>query len=286
MQNFTNVTQINKSFSKCQLSTTESISDFDKKIARFISDRGITKEKNSFFKLAKQMAPIKLQSALSIAFNWREITKQFMFTTLTSLGTLAEKIGALNSPPQNIIRALQTGVAVIADDLNNVFAEFQAKAPNGPAGVHYQWWEDTILNPLIKQAAEKNYPCPSLISPNTQNLLLGMLHLAKNPLGTAVQLRVVEAIALDIVLAFRPLFAAVEVDGKKLFPHRDDLVWINSHIKAEVVHHRQVTDTENGMMCIASTPEEQQEILMLSKEYVDLWGDVFDEFEYFLKSTQ
>jgi hypothetical protein len=258
-------------------SGSPTIRDLDTQVRNLIIEAGLTKDKNSFFKEAKKIKRIDTYSAMIIAANWREITKTFMFTTLIGIGHFAEKIGSSSSPHENLLKVLQTSIAVISDDLNNVFHIFKEQAPTGPEGIHYIWWENTILNPLRK-ACNTTSTNTGLTLPLTKKLTEGMTQLSKNPLGFAVQLRIVEAIALDIVLAFRPLFFAVEVKGKKLFTDRRDLNWIYSHITAEVVHHQQVKDLGSGMMIVAQTPADQNEILKIAKWYIGLWSGVFDEF--------
>jgi len=257
--------------------------ELDALISNIIIKANITKEKNIFFNDAKKINAIDAYPAMIIAASWREITKAFMFTTLVGIGDFAKKIGAAHSPNENFLKVLQTSVAVISDDLNNVFHLFKEQAPEGPGGIHYLWWESAILKPL-QNACGINLTNTEIVLPAAKKLTEGMAQLCKDPLGFAVQLRVVEAIALDIVLAFRPLFYAVEKNGQKLFSERSDLNWIYSHITAEVVHNQQVKDEEYGMMLIAQTPEEKHQIIKLSQWYIDLWAGVFDEFAHILHS--
>lgn len=260
-----------------------STKEIDSKIDHLIENAKITKETNPFFIKAKQVSQVPLEPALMIAFNWREITKKFMFTVLTGLGVMAEKINELDFPSKYAMRVLQTGIAVISDDLNNVFPALAEKAPSGPEGAHYIWWENSILVPLLEAGHKKSLPIP-IISSKTKRLLQNMNKLSKNSLGVAIQLRVVEAIALDIVLAFLPLFSKTSLDTQPIFQSRENLSWITAHIKAEVIHHRQVTHDDNGVMNIVNTIKEQEELFFLAEEYINSWKGVFEDFYAFLDS--
>lgn len=255
-------------------------------ISELIKKEGITKEDNNFFKEAKKTQNINAYPAMIIAANWREITKTFMFTTLTGIGNFAEVMGSEYAPNKNLLKVLQTSVSVISDDINNTFAIFNKKAPKGFEGIHYLWWESTILDPLKKACSTNNIEIntQSILLPTVKHLTAGMVQLSKNILGFAVQLRIVEEIALDICLAFRPLFGAVTVNNKKLFSKREDLDWIYSHITAEVVHNNQVKDSETGMVIIAQTNDDKDTMIKLSREYIKLWAMVFDEFALTIQS--
>lgn len=255
-----------------------SLEELNEAISRIIKQAELTKETNNFFKAAKSIKKVDAYSASLIASNWREITRTFSFTTLVSMGKFSETMSSNRYPDKNLLKVLQTSMMVISDDFNNIFSVFQKIAPKGSAGIHYIWWEETILNPL-KEACRYDKESPLFdIFPKTQSLLDAMIELSKNPFGFALQLYIVETIALDIVLAFRPLFSAVEVNNKKVFPERSDMEWIYSHITAEVIHRRQVSDIETGMLIIATTLEEQKDLLRLAQWYTKRWAEVFDEF--------
>ena len=76
-----------------------------------------------------------------------------------------------------------------------------------------------------------------------------------------------------------PLFlAASTIDGEKLFTGRDDLAWIDTHIRAEVIHARDVRDGETGMASLAVSEPEQQRLLALTRHYAHLWNEVLEDF--------
>jgi len=255
-----------------------SLEELNEALSRIIKQAELTKETNNFFKTTKSIKKVDAYSASLIASNWREITRTFSFTTLVSMGKFSEAMSSNRYPDKAFLKVLQTSLMVISDDFNNIFSVFQKVAPKGSAGIHYVWWEETILNPLKEACNYKKENHLFEIFPKTQSLLDAMIELSKNPLGFALQLYIVEMIALDIVLAFRPLFSAVEVNNKKVFPKRSDLEWIYSHITAEVIHRRQVSDTETGTLMIARTLEEQKNLIHLAQWYTKKWADVFDEF--------
>lgn len=255
----------------------------DNEISAMIDAAALTQKKNSFFQAARATESCSLESALHIAYNWRAFTKQFVFTTITGLGTLADEVRLLNSPPDSVLHVLQTGFAIVSDDLMNASPILSEVAPKGPAGIHYRWWQDTILTPLENLAAEKNLNTKLTLTKQTNQLLDKMAQLAKTNIGAVVQLRVVEAIAYDIVLAFRIMYANLQVDGAAVFPHRDDLAWMNSHVKAEVIHHRQATDDDSSLVRVANTSAEQEHLLATVQEYIDCWVDFLNSFAQFLK---
>lgn len=254
----------------------------EERISCMIKKANLTGDTNSFFILAKETRKISLGPALMIALSWREITKKFMFTVIAGLGVLAEKISELDNPPENILHALQIGIAIIADDLNNVSTIFKEIAPQGEAGIHYRWWEDSMLNPLLKAAKINHLSYKTDKASKTDILLKNMTTLSKTPLGAVIQLRVVEAIALDIMTAFSYLFRSLEIEGKKFFNYKDALALIHSHIKAEVFHCQQVTDKDSSIINIFSSLREQEQLLLLAYDYINCWSDVFMEYKSFL----
>ena len=261
-----------------------SFDQIDAEVDQMLQNHKLLRKTNDFFVLSKKMSEFPMSSCIHIAHNWFEITRQFLFTVLTSVGVFSEKIRELDDSPYHLMNVLQSSVKIISDDLMNMFPTLQEVAPKGAAGSHFQWWEDSVLNVLIKKANVQDQ-VKKEISPNVQTLLNFMVTLSKEPMGAAVQLRIVEAIALDIVLAFRAIYSSLTYDNQKVFPNLNDLAWINAHIKAEVVHHRQVKDEENGgMVLIASTPEEQRKFLVLTKEYIECWSGALHDFEKYLKN--
>lgn len=260
-------------------------SQIENLIDSMLHNKQLTRETNGFFKLSKAQKYISLTGAVQIVFNWREITREFLFTVLTGIGVFSEELRKVNAPSHHLIHVLQTEVAVISDDLNNIFPTLQEVAPKGPDGVHYIWWENSIANVIYDLANKKNILKANKLSSRVQKLLHCMVKLSKNKLGAAVQLRVVEAIAQDIVLSYRALFSNMEVDGIKVFPDLKDLAWVNAHIRAEVIHHRQVKDAQGGVSYIADNFEEQQELLSLTEEYIDAWAGALEDFKVFVRSS-
>ncbi len=263
-----------------------STQNMEQKIIQILKQKNLSEKNHSFFiSSAAYRRPatklINIKSAFEIARHWQVMTKTFMFTTLRSLSKLSEYLEACENPKDEMLAALQTGIHVISDDLNNNHPAFAQVAPHGPRGIHYKWWQNDIVMPLAKILNTDSWASLPL-STNIKQLLLGMDSLASEPFGFAVQLRVVEAIALPIAIAFRDIFSNVSYAGKKIFPNRMALAWIISHIKAEVTHHSQVSDNENGMAYVATTFNEQQQFLQMTKHYADLWETALNDFYSFL----
>ena len=247
-----------------------------------LKESNLTRHTNPFFLLAKKEPKVSADAAIRLAVNWREITKQFLFTVLTGLGTLAEETRKATNPSYDVIAVLQSGIKVISDDLSNICPILNEAAPEGPLGAHYIWWENSVLNVILnKNNTENTYK----VSSKVQKLLDYMVVLSKEPFGAAVQLRIVEAIAMDIAIAFRGIYSLFAINEQKIFPNVDDLAWINAHIKAEVAHHKQVKNDDSGMVKIAITPEEQRTLLVLTKEYVDCWNGALNDFEQIIQCT-
>lgn len=246
-------------------------------ITSIINDTTLGKNNNNFFLQAAKNKKIDVNTAFDIAYNWREITKTFLFTAIKGLGCLAEKIGQEENPNPKLLSVLQTSFSIISDDLNNSHTIFKKSAPLGPKGAHYKWWEDSILNPLAQLVRSKK----SNLSNGTIMLKKKMYELSRSYLGAAVQLRVVEAIALDICIAFFNLFSNVEYQGRQFFTS-SDLAWITSHMKAEQIHHEQVCNIFSGMSGIATTQDEKKELLLLVQEYSNSWKVTLEDFSIYL----
>lgn len=253
----------------------------EKKIDKLIQDNGLSKTKHPFFVQAerdsKQAKPITIQVAFEIARHWEEMTKFFMFTTFRSLAKLSETLEEQDSPDMDVLTALQTGVKVISDDLTNHHKDFKEVAPLGPKGIHYIWWNNDIVQPLatkLKLSSWKDMPLRSQV----HALINGMRELANEPFGFAIQLRIVEEVALYIAIAFRDIYSNVFDKGEKIFTTRKQLSWITSHIKAEVSHHSQVSDTETGMIFVANTPAQQKIFLEKIQWYIQLWHSALHDF--------
>lgn len=266
----------------------QSSQQIENNIIEIIDAANLTNTKNPFFLLAKQYQmdkrPVNLITAFEIARHWEVMTKNFMFTTLRSLATLSYKLAQLDDPSDDALAALQTGIKVISDDLNNNHDAFSSAAPKGPRGIHYKWWHNDIVMPLANKLEENITSMP--LSKNITQLIAGMNKLADDAFGFAIQLRIVEAIALDIAVSFRSIFANTVCNNQKLFT-RENLSWIIAHIKAEVTHHEQVADVENGTAFIATSLEEQEYLLKTMAKYADLWSNALQDFHGFLaRDTQ
>lgn len=233
---------------------------------------------NTFFGSARSVETVSPQAALDVAVWWRVMTKSFMFSTLAGLGTMARTFSTREAPTQDLLGAFQTVYQVIGDDLDNAAPEFSAVAPRGPAGIHYVWWDDTIVAPLVARLGQQAQQSAEDVPAPVATLLANMERLADSPLGAAVQLRVVETIALDIAVAFRRMYAKVWVDGEKVFGETEQFAWIDAHIKAETVHAAQVSDDETGMTTMVTTAEEAAEFERLVSEYVDSWSGALESF--------
>lgn len=263
-----------------------SIEKIEERITDIIKHKQLLKDQHPFFNAARLYSAldtkqINVKAAFEIARHWELMTKTFMFTTLSSLGVLSQQLAKTNSCPFGILSALQTGVKVISDDLNNNHPAFAKVAPKGSNGIHYQWWSTEIVFPIAEKLSLTSWSAlPS--SENISALLAGMHLLANKPFGFAIQLRLVEAIALEIAIAFRYVFSSTFHEGKRIFETRNQLAWITSHIMAEVNHHNDVSDMEAGMSSIAATFQEQQDFLITMEWYAELWFKALYDFYNFL----
>lgn len=259
----------------CDISALDT-NQIEENISSIIKEAGLNKS-NKFFLRAQKIQKIDINSAFNIAYNWREITKTFLFTTISGLGYLSDKVGNEQHPNSQLLGVMQTSLRIISDDLGNNNTNFRG-SPCGTNAIHYRWWEDSILTPLKGYLDIKAV----ILAPGTIILTNKMRELSNNYLGVAVQLRVVEAIAKNICLAFLPIFSKVEYEGKKIFKPKKDLTWILAHIKAETFHHKQVCDKNSGMTQVAVTLEHKKDILMLIHEYACIWANALDNLADFL----
>lgn len=249
----------------------------DERVDKEISAARLGRTDNAFFGAARQTESVSPQAAYDIAVWWRAMTKSFMFSTLAGLGVMAREFCS-TSPDRELLGAFQTVYQVIGDDLDNAAPEFRAVAPSGPAGIHYLWWEDTIVAPLAAHLGKEGQEDAALLPGPVRELLAHMDRLATSPLGAAVQLRVVETIALDIAVGFRRMYAKVWVDGARVFGSNDQFAWIDAHIKAETVHAAQVSDDETGMTGLVTDAERATEFLGLVTEYAAHWSQALECF--------
>jgi len=253
-------------------------SDFDARIAECLENSHLTRETNRFFIEAKRVKTINPLPALRIAHGWREMTKAFMFTSIAGLGLMAQEADSQAAPNVNLLKSMQTVFQVIGDDLSNLMPAFQKVAPAGPAGMHYAWWESAIVDPLKAALGAPLNDTTHMLPAGQQRLIANMRALAYEPLGAAVQLRVVEAIALDITVAFKRIFSKVQVQGERLFSKPDQFAWMDSHIEAEVEHHKAVSHDDTGTTAIADTATQQARMFNLTQTYAHHWNVALNEF--------
>lgn len=248
------------------------IDEMNRNIDEIIVKNAISKKNNYFFNLtsSEDFSP---KEAYQIAGNWLQITKTFMFTVIQGLGVLSSSLLKSENPVDSQLLVLQTAVYVISDDLNNCHPIFKKVSPKGPRGVHYRWWENTILEKLQSIVHE-----PVVLTESVTALLSKMHELTDNIMGAAVQLRIVEAIAFDISSSFLVIFGSVKHNGELVFPNDGDKAWITAHIEAETVHNQQVSNTISGMAKIAQTFEEQQLMLDMANNYAKVWALALDSF--------
>jgi Family of unknown function (DUF6202) len=253
-------------------------------ITDLIAQAQLTRETNAFFVGAKAVRAIDPLPALRIAHSWREMTKAFMFTSLAGLGVLAKQADDQAYPSPDLLNTIQTIFGVIGDDLTNLMPAFKKVAPAGAAGMHYAWWETDIVTPLKAIAGPSGNAL--VLGAGAQALIANMRRLTDDPFGAAIQLRVVEAIALDITVAYKRIMSKVMVDGRRVFSRPAQLDWMNSHIEAEVAHHKAVSDHDTGTSGIADTPAKRQQMLALTREYIANWSLALDEFAALLPEAR
>jgi hypothetical protein len=250
----------------------------DQQIADVIESARLTRDTNPFFTGAKKVRAIAPLPALRIAHGWREITKCFMFTSIAGLGELAKEADSHEYPREDLLSTMQTIFGVIGDDLSNLMEDFSKVAPSGPAGMHYAWWETDIVAPLRKLAGDEFPTGAPTLDPGPIRLIRNMRRLADHSLGAAIQLRVVEAIALDIAVAFKRVMRRVVHQGQRVFAGPAHFKWMDSHISAEVAHHKAVSDNDTGTCIIADTVRKRELMLSLTREYVKNWQLALADF--------
>lgn len=260
-------------------SSTESQPVLEHRVSEAIAAAGLCRPDNRFFEHARSAEQVEPLAALRIARQWQSMTRAFMFTTVAGLGSLAVRFGTGAEPDREVLGAFQTAYKVIGDDMANFAPDFAAVSPRGVDGVHYLWWADSIVAPLVNALGPADAEPAADASDGVAALIANMARLAEEPLGAAVQLRVVEAIALDIAVAFRRIFARVEVAGAALYREAGALDWIDAHIRAETSHAKSVSDDETGMTAMAATPEEREEFLRLALEYAANWARALGDFD-------
>ncbi|MFB6909022.1 DUF6202 family protein [Streptomyces bacillaris] len=259
--------------------------ELDARVEAAIDAAGLRRADNPFFDAARRAAEVPHEGALAVAHRWRAMTKSFMFTTLAGLGVLAARLDREADPSPTVLGAFQTVYQVIGDDLANAAPEFSAVAPEGPAGVHYVWWDDTVLAPMAALVPSEVRERAAVLPVEVTDLLANMGRLATEPLGAAVQLRVVETIALDIAVAFRRMYGKVESDGVAVFRADGALDWVDSHIRAETVHAAQVSADETGMTSLVRSAAEAEDFMRLTEEYAANWSRALASFAHCLPAV-
>ncbi|MCF6522645.1 DUF6202 family protein [Streptomyces sp. JJ36] len=254
--------------------------ELDARVDREIDKARLRRADNRFFAAARHTETVSPEAGHAVAVWWREMTRSFMFTTLAGLGVMAREFAADRRAEvdRELLGAFQTVYQVIGDDLDNAAPEFRAVAPEGPAGIHYVWWDDTIVAPLAARVDEAERAAAAELPAPVRELLAYMDRLAASSLGAAVQLRVVETIALDIAVGFRRMYGKVLVDGERLFDRNEQFAWIDAHIKAETVHAAQVSDDETGMTGLVTDADRGEEFIGLVEEYARRWSAALECF--------
>lgn len=258
----------------------------DSEVDTLLNDGKLTRYTNEFFTSARSMSEISLSNALQMSVNWREITKEFLFSVIGGIGQMSHYLSKFDNPPHQLLGVLQNSIGIISDDLSNVFSTLNNVAPNGPDGAHYKWWELTIHKDLIKAAEQTNLKFKVSLLPGVIDLLNTMKELSLNRLGAAIQLRIVEAIALEIAISFRAILSPLKVNNEFVFKTNEDLAWVNAHVKAEVEHHKSVKDISYGMAYVAITPDEQKTFLELTKKYIKAWHFALLEFRNLISHNE
>ncbi|WKB53385.1 DUF6202 family protein [Eleftheria terrae] len=255
----------------------------ERRIGEFIEQAALTPNRNGFFLAARGTDAVPPVAALCIAYHWRDIARAFLLCALKGLGSMAEE-ASRGEPRPGLLRALQAAHAAIGDDLNNRLPAFRKAAPAGIAGIHYVWWQDSIVAPLLARCDAAERARGTAPSTAVDELLRQMQALSRSAIGVAVQLRVMELMAFDIAVAFRRVFGRVATGGRKVFAHRDDLAWIDAHLRAEAVHSRSMRDPDSGMAALADTAARQEDMLMHAAAFVKGWAAVLADFEHALSA--
>jgi len=256
----------------------------DRQISDMLERARLTRATNAFFTGAKNVRSIDVLPALRIAHGWREMTKCFMFTSIAGLGQLAKEADGQEYPREDLLSTMQTIFGVIGDDLSNLMLAFSKVAPKGPAGMHYAWWETDFVTPLRGLVGDELPGGTLQLGPGATRLIENMRRLADHPLGAAIQLRIVEAIALDITVAFKYIMTRVSHQDQRVFSGRERFTWMDSHIEAEVAHHKAVSHDDTGTCGIADTEQKREQMLTLTREYVQSWQAALAEFASHLPS--
>jgi hypothetical protein len=256
--------------------------DLEKRLDHIIRRTGLRRPENEFFRRASAIETVSPASALALARQWQVVTRTFMLTTIAGLGSAAREMNRQQETSRSVLAAFQTAYRVIGDDLCNLAQVFSTVSPKGADGIHFLWWADSITSPLAATVPEAALGTGSELREGVTGLIANMTALADTPIGPAVQLRVVESIALDIAVAFRRIYSKTLANGRKVFPDAQSLSWIDSHIKAETEHAKSVSDDETGMTALVESEAERVRFTAMVEQYSLNWARALREFSEIL----
>jgi hypothetical protein len=259
-------------------SSLESPVSLEQRVDDAIRSVGLKRPQNRFFQVAREVESVTPEAAYDIAFQFRDMTKEFMFSTISSIGAVAKILADEKVPRMDTLGVLQTAYRVIGDDLDNFADEFAAVAPKGPTGIHYIWWQSSVVDTLESHLGHGRMDTPKPYTAGVAGLIKEMRELRDSPIGFAVQLRVVETIALDVAVAFRRMYPKVVADGVELFPKSTNFDWLESHIRAETGHAQEVSKEEYGMSGVTVTEQDREQFLTLVERYARHWANALDDF--------
>jgi hypothetical protein len=246
--------------------------ELDRRVEEKIDKALLRRTDNPFYSAARGVGSVSPETALAVGYRFRAMTKGFMFSTLAGLGVMARRFMAEDAPAHDLLGAFQRVYRVIGDDLDNVSPVFRAVAPGGPAGIHYVWWEEAVVAPLAAHVDPDRRRVLARLPVEVTDLLANMDRLAGAPLGAAVQLRVVQVIALDIAVGFRRMLPKVAVRGAALFGAPGKLAWVDSHIRAGTAHAARVSDEATAMTTLVTSRAAAEEFVAQVGEYAENWS--------------
>jgi hypothetical protein len=255
----------------------KSPAEFDAQIIACIENAGLVPGKNRFYDNAKRVKSMDPFSAMQMSYAWYSIVKSFIFTSIIGMAQMAKQADAQETPDTNLLKTLHTSYEVIADDATNMSPVFAEVAPKGYMGMHHLWYGQAMMDPLRKILNFEDCKAAQVLRAGHKALISNMRELSEDPMGAATQLRVVEQIAKDNIIALYLSHLKVEIDGKRVFS-QSDFKWHNAHVRAEDDHHQWVKDLESGTSLIADTPEKQAHMLRLVERHAESWKLALDDF--------
>ncbi|CAB3774336.1 DUF6202 family protein [Paraburkholderia humisilvae] len=255
----------------------KSPAEFDAQIVVCIEKAGLVPGKNRFYDNAKRVKTMDPFSAMQMSYAWYSIVKSFIFTSIIGMAQMARQADEQETPDTNLLKTLHTSYEVIADDATNMSPVFAEVAPKGYMGMHHLWYGQAMMDPLRKVLNFEDCKAAQVLRAGHKALISNMRELSADPMGAATQLRVVEQIAKDNIIALYLSHLKVEANGKRVFS-QSDFKWHNAHVRAEDDHHQWVKDLENGTSLIADTREKQAHMLKLVEQHVENWKLALDDF--------